>query len=119
MEGSVRDPVKRKASRHAYHNRHKDRRLAEARALKPLYRYGITAEKVVEMRTAQIEQCSFCHQPKKLNIDHDHATGKVRGLLCKTCNIGLGAFKDSLGLLRNASQYLLDEGHYDASRCVH
>ena len=45
-----------------------------------------------------------------LHIDHCHRTNKVRGLLCHECNTGLGKFKDSLGLLRAAAQYLLDRG---------
>lgn len=49
-------------------------------------------------------------EPKRLAIDHCHDTGKVRGLLCMSCNIGLGAFKDVPELLFVAYLYLKGNG---------
>lgn len=53
-------------------------------------------------------KCAICGAPKKreLVIDHDHATGFTRGLLCQPCNNGLGHFKDSPESLRAAALYL-------------
>lgn len=56
--------------------------------------------------------CRLCgvHQSKlkvSLAVDHNHATGKIRGLLCMTCNRALGLFKDNLELLEKAKQYIL------------
>ena len=45
------------------------------------------------------------HGPR-LHLDHDHLSGKIRGLLCGGCNVGLGHFRDDLKLLRNATLYL-------------
>ncbi len=58
---------------------------------------------------AQGRRCAICGTPPKvrrLNIDHDHASGTVRGLLCAKCNRGLGWFRDRSHLLYTASLYL-------------
>lgn len=73
--------------------------------------YGITAENYNEMFINQKGCCKICgiHQDefvRKLAVDHCHATGEVRGLLCCNCNTGLGKFKDNIDLLENAIKYL-------------
>lgn len=56
--------------------------------------------------------CAICKQlnvtkrSPRLVVDHDHKSGKIRGLLCHRCNCGLGYFKDDLGLLQGAAEYL-------------
>lgn len=52
---------------------------------------------------------------KRLSIDHNHSTHQVRGLLCQSCNTGLGAFKDDCTLLDNAIEYLKWFEYKDAS----
>lgn len=51
--------------------------------------------------------CEICGTTdRKLCVDHDHITGEIRGLLCSSCNVGLGYFRDSPELLTKAVQYL-------------
>ena len=67
------------------------------------------------MLAAQNGVCAICKQPethlrngklKALAVDHDHKTGKIRGLLCSDCNTGIGKLKDSIDVLTSAVQYL-------------
>lgn len=70
-------------------------------------KYGITQEDYLEMLLNQGGVCAICGEAGvMLCIDHDHATGKIRGLLCAHCNHGLGKFKDRRDLLARASEYL-------------
>ncbi len=79
-------------------------------------RYNITLEQYNSTAEKQNFKCAICGKPdgvgtltsKRLAVDHCHRSNKIRGLLCYNCNSGLGHFKDSLGNLRNAMQYLLD-----------
>jgi hypothetical protein len=73
-------------------------------------KYGITEQQYQQAAVAVGEACEICGQQcethKKLSVDHDHDTGLVRGLLCNSCNTGLGKFKDSIELLRAAVEYM-------------
>jgi hypothetical protein len=75
-------------------------------------RYGLEPEEYERLFAACEGLCMICHllPATRLHIDHCHSSRKVRGLLCVGCNHGLGSFKDSLGNLRNAMQYLLERG---------
>lgn len=69
-------------------------------------RYGITEADYNAMALAQEGCCAACGDAKPLAIDHDHATGKVRGLLCRECNIALGLVLDDGTRLRRLLEYL-------------
>ena len=77
--------------------------------------YGITPSEYEALAVLQDGLCAICHEPetmtyrgkrKALSIDHDHETGKVRGLLCAACNFAIGKFRDDPALLRSAADYL-------------
>jgi hypothetical protein len=70
-------------------------------------KYGITLKDYNEMYTNQEGKCKICNlHYDKLNVDHCHTNGNVRGLLCNTCNTGIGLLKDDISILKNAINYL-------------
>lgn len=76
-----------------------------------LRRYGVSLQAREEMFAKQGGVCAICKQKKKLGIDHDHATGKVRALLCSPCNTALGLLQDSARLVYAAAEYLAQHGN--------
>ncbi len=78
-----------------------------------LCKFGITLDKYREMLAEQCGMCAICGKTKAddtkghdLSVDHDHATGKVRGLLCRHCNVAIGKLGDSVEGLMRAVNYL-------------
>lgn len=75
-------------------------------------KYNITLEHYEDLLKKQNYRCAICktNKPKgrnkKFHVDHDHETGKVRGLLCHHCNVALGSFFDSIDNLNKAIEYL-------------
>ena len=74
--------------------------------------YGITLLDYERMLKSQNGKCAICTKPfskerlRNLVIDHNHTTGKIRGLLCQACNKGLGFFGDNVILLLRAIRYM-------------
>src|SRR4051794_21900613 len=69
-------------------------------------RYGISATEADLMLEAQGGLCAICRTAPAAHVDHDHATGAVRELLCFNCNGGLGQFRDDPLLLHAAAYYV-------------
>lgn len=78
-------------------------------------KYGITIHDYGKMLIAQNGKCAICGSEdagsrdgknKAFAVDHDHKTGKLRGLLCEACNQGIGKLKDDPNILRKAADYL-------------
>jgi len=76
-------------------------------------RYGLTQDDYEAMLRKQDWRCLICKIPMNSeirhlqpNIDHCHSTGRVRGILCRNCNAGIGLFQDNPTFLRAAARYL-------------
>jgi len=74
--------------------------------------YGITLDDYNAMWANQKESCAICFtketKGRGFHVDHDHATGKVRGILCNQCNLALGHFEDDIQRMELAIKYLKD-----------
>lgn len=70
------------------------------------HKYRLTEEDHAALVERHQGRCAICGAEKPLHIDHDHATGIVRGLLCEHCNRGLGMFQDTPRLLESAAAYI-------------
>lgn len=71
-------------------------------------KYGITTRSHGLLFARQRGRCAICRKRAPLVIDHDHKTGKVRGLLCAHCNSGLGFFRDDTVALHAAIGYIFE-----------
>ena len=114
----VGKPYRRAYSRHHYEDYlRKQREYCRKNADKhTVYRLNrrvgtcvITLEMYQSLRKVHDGLCDICRRPpitKRLTLDHDHKTGKVRGFLCGACNTGLGTFRDNTDFLQSAVRYL-------------
>lgn len=70
--------------------------------------YGLSRDDYATVLAAQDGACAICRgkRPYRLCVDHDHATGEVRGLLCRRCNKALRDVRDSVFILNSAVLYL-------------
>lgn len=104
------------ATLYRYHNdpevKKAHRKASRKHALK---KYGLTEEQFMQMHEDQKGKCVICsaeiptiheNRYESCCVDHCHSSGKVRGLLCWDCNVGLGKFFDNPQLLEKAAEYL-------------
>lgn len=89
-----------KSARQGYASRCKSCKKLENQSLN----HGIPVSDVVLLTQSGV--CMICGKSRPLVIDHSHATGKVRGALCNSCNLGLGLLGDTLQTLESAVEYL-------------
>ena len=83
-------------------------------------KYGITLKQYEAMLEEQGGGCFICERPQRddisLHVDHDHSTGKIRGILCFPCNNALADLQDDPELLRKAASYVSWHAHQDEVR---
>ena len=94
-----------------YKNNYYDNNKDKQRNVNLKTKYGITNEGYSSLLEKQNYKCAICGvnnngKHKYFCVDHNHDSGEVRGLLCKTCNLGLGYFLDNIGVLTKAIWYL-------------
>lgn len=79
--------------------------------------YGLKAGQYDALYEAQGQRCYICERAtgkaRRLAVDHDHATGFVRGLLCKPCNSMLAHLRDSFAMIDRTAYYLADPPAFD------
>ena len=101
------------------YNQNPQKYIKISRAINLKHRFGMTLDDYDRMVKEQNNLCAICNKSetsldnkrnkiRDLSIDHDHKTGKVRGLLCNHCNHLLGNAKDDTDILLNAINYLKD-----------
>lgn len=108
-------PQEYRAEKRLWAKRHRMEINARNRKLQPRHRLrkrGISSVEYAQLLVSQEGCCAICRVPftqgryKTPNIDHDHVTGEIRGLLCNRCNQTLGMTRDSTILLQSAICYL-------------
>ena len=81
-------------------------------------KYGLEIDYFDQMVVEQDGRCAICCRlpEKDLYVDHDHVTKTVRGLLCRTCNLGLGHFEDNPSFLERAREYVMTHAEREGRR---
>jgi hypothetical protein len=92
--------------------KHAEKYKERSKATRRKREFGITDKEYNNLYNKQSGVCAICGreeseiQQKSLCVDHCHNTGKIRGLLCHSCNVGLGRFEDDINRLQSAIKYL-------------
>ena len=99
----------KRAKKREYYAKNSAQVKLQQRGYRLQKKYGISDSEYKRLFKKQAGMCALCGKPsngRRLDVDHDHVTGKVRGLLHRKCNQGLGYFDDDPELLKMAIKYL-------------
>lgn len=116
-EEYARDPARFRAYNKRQYVKHRDKRRVSAKYRSLMKLYGCTPALFDVLWLVCGGRCEVCRtelnfkssvqdKGRSAAVDHDHATGSIRGLLCTNCNIGIGHFRDAPGTLISAAEYL-------------
>lgn len=101
-----RNSEKRREIMERWITRHRDSYLQGRKIRRLKYEYGLSREQYERMITNQDGRCAICKRAVRLEIDHDHKSGNVRGLLCRECNLAVGGIELSGASPISIAQYL-------------
>ena len=96
----------------AWYEKHRAYCLKQFREKRLMRQYGITQADYRKILASQNHRCAICgtrkpgREDRHFKVDHDHKTGRIRGLLCHLCNVGLGSFRDDLRIVLQVIRYL-------------
>ena len=95
-----------------WYSKNRDKKIRADRRLNLKKLYGLTEEEYIERLNIQEGKCAICRTPYppgyiSLCVDHDHQTGKIRGILCHTCNLAVGNIGDNIEIARSLVEYLV------------
>lgn len=109
LEYNLKYAEKEKERIAAWHRTSKGKKSQRKSQLKA--KYNLRVEDYNQALLLQGQKCAICRKEFEgnLSIDHDHRTGRIRGLLCKKCNSVLGFVDDNVDILKAAIQYLTKE----------
>lgn len=121
----LRNPERLKERKRLYYERNREKiiqrnkiyrqRFPNSTRTNHLKKFNITIEGYAHLLEQQNSVCAICFKPerakmngkiKKLSVDHNHVTGRVRGLLCSVCNTGIGKLQEDKTILLSAINYL-------------
>lgn len=111
-EWRQRNKAKVAKTKAAWYEKNKERDKLHKRNSGLRIRHGITVEEQLKLIATQGGKCLGCFTEllnlpiKQVHVDHDHATGRIRGILCHHCNLALGLLKDSKTTMLNLISYL-------------
>lgn len=106
-EYHLRNKEEHNARSKAYYRANRESQIRISIERRMVRRYDLTLDQIDAMPKRQEGRCVVCGGlPEKLVVDHDHDTGRVRALLCGTCNVRIGMLKDDPSILSAAAQYV-------------
>lgn len=107
-EFRVKGTMHRYCSMKCNPSRHPDRLNAALRRSRLKRKYGLTEADFERLVAGQSGECAICGATDdRLVVDHDHATGAVRAILCSACNLAIGLLKEDPKVMDSARQYIL------------